>query len=33
LTNNPFSDRITIVLFAIMVGMFFNSVKTENTHE
>jgi O-antigen ligase len=33
LTNNPFTDRITVVLFAIMVGMFFNNVKIENSYE
>lgn len=29
LTNNPFTDRITVILFAIMVGMFFNNLKSE----
>jgi O-antigen ligase len=33
LTNNPFTDRTTIILFAIMVGFFLNNVNTENSHE
>ena len=33
LTNNPYTDRITIVLFAIMVGMYFNNLKKETSHE
>ncbi|MDB4088375.1 O-antigen ligase family protein [Flavobacteriales bacterium] len=29
LTNAPFSNRITIILFAIMIGVFFNNTKKE----
>ncbi|MDB4088372.1 O-antigen ligase family protein [Flavobacteriales bacterium] len=33
LTNNPFTDRITVVLFAIMVGIYFNNSNKESSHE
>ena len=31
LTNNPFSERVIMVLFAIVIGMFFNTNSNKKT--